>query len=139
MDWECNVTLITMERAHHDEADFGAGVFVSVAGFADAGRIIVAHYDHSPKKQSISHVVHNTGQNDDHIAPSILILPDGHLLVFWSGHCEDYIYMRRSVNPEDISCWGDIRKVTSDDNCCYTNPVYLNTGRIYLIYRDRFF
>jgi len=105
-------------------------------GYADAGKIMVAYYDHGLKKQGMPLVVCRTRRDDDHIAPSILILPDGHFLVFWSKHCLDYIHMRHSVNPEDISCWEDIQTITSDDNCCYTNPVYLNIGRMYLIYRD---
>ena len=106
-------------------------------GWTYNGKIIVSYYDHELKERGIPQTIYNTGEYDDHIAPSILILPDGHLLIFWSKHCGDYIYMRKSINPEDISKWGNEQIISgSDNNCCYTNPVYLDIGHIYLFYRD---
>jgi len=106
-------------------------------GWANAGKIVVAYYDQKLRQEGTPHVIYDTGQNDDHIAPSLLILPDGRILIFWSKHGGDYIYMRDSVTPEDISEWREERIISGpDNNCCYTNPLRLASGRIYLFYRD---
>lgn len=68
-----------------EPSDLLASMIEPNVGYANAGKIMVAYYDHGLKKPSIPQVVHDTGQHDtsqddDHIAPSILILPDGYLL-----------------------------------------------------------
>jgi hypothetical protein len=89
---------------------------------------------------------------DDHSNPSILVRPDGRLMVFCAPHCwrlntgvrgqkDGAIYYRVSEFPEDISSWGEPRVI--DQNVpgpfgwTYPKPVQLSAedGRIYLFWR----
>ena len=84
-------------------------------------------------------VLHDTLEVDDHNVPTILLLPSGHLLVFYNEH-NGNVFMRKSVNPENITSWMPeqvICRATDEFNYCYTNPVRLNeeNGRIYIIGR----
>ena len=86
-----------------------------------------------------SFVLHDTLEIDDHNVPSILILPDGKIMTFYSEH-NGSVYMRKSKHPEDIQTWEDTQIVaaeTEEYRYCYTNPVRLSeeNGRIYLIGR----
>lgn len=106
-------------------------------GCTYTGKIMISYYDHELNEECTPYIVYETGQDDDHIAPSILILPTGHLLIFWSKHCGDHIHLRRCINPEDISRWEREQVISgSDNNCCYTYPIYFGKGRIYLFYRN---
>jgi len=84
-------------------------------------------------------VLHDTLEVDDHNVPSILMLPDGKLLAFYTEH-NGNVYLRKSANQEDISSWEEARIIASETehyNYCYSNPVQLTEekGRIYLIGR----
>lgn len=86
-----------------------------------------------------SFILHDTLEVDDHNVPAILILPDGKLLAFYNEHNGD-VFLRKSVNPEDISAWEPERlicKSTDEYRYTYTNPVQLSgeDGRIYIIGR----
>src|SRR5699024_3725195 len=70
-------------------------------------------------------VLHIDLDKDDHAVPSILILPNGKLLAFYSAHNGHQVYMRRSTHPEDITSWEDEKVIFNDSTMryTYTNPV----------------
>ncbi len=89
---------------------------------------------------------------DDHSNPSILVRPDGRLMVFCSPHCwravrnaqggrVGGIYYRVSERPEDISSWGPPQvmdqNVPGSYGWTYPKPVQLSAenDRIYLFWR----
>ncbi|WP_236973534.1 BNR-4 repeat-containing protein [Membranihabitans maritimus] len=92
------------------------------------------------KNQKIENfILHDTLEIDDHNVPSLLMLPSGHLLAFYNEH-NGNVYMRKSINPEDITRWQPeqiIAKKERDFNYTYTNPVRLESenGRIYIFGR----
>jgi hypothetical protein len=104
------------------------------------GDIQVASYDHDTGQRVVATVRANF-QIDDHAAPSLLMRPDGHLMVFWSAHFGSAMYYRRAVNPEDISSWGPERTVPTNTpgtyGYTYPNPMQLSAegNRIWLLWR----
>lgn len=84
--------------------------------------------------------LHGELQIDDHNVPSILVLPDGKLLAFYSEH-NGNIFMRKSKKSEDITRWEKEVILLEKDNknrYCYANPVMLSeeNNRIYLFGRN---
>lgn len=82
-------------------------------------------------------VLHEKLQVDDHNVPSILILPDGHILVFYTEH-NGRFFMRKSKRPADIREWGDERIIPfGGDRITYSHPVMLagEQNRIYVFWR----
>ncbi len=84
--------------------------------------------------------LHGELQVDDHNVPSILVLPDGKLLAFYSEH-NGNIFMSKSKNPEDITRWEEeviLLPKDSKNRYCYVNPVMLSdeNHRIYLFGRN---
>lgn len=80
-------------------------------GWVDsAGNIKVGSYDHVSKARRTA-TIRSALQINDHAAPSILMQPDGRLLVFYSRHSGPEMYYRLSTRPEDISSWGSERTV----------------------------
>src|SRR5438309_1907203 len=71
-------------------------------GFIDTyGNISVATFDYVKKElQSISTLTHHF-KKDDHNNPIVHIMPDEHILIFWSGHAGPKMFYRRSVRPLD--------------------------------------
>jgi hypothetical protein len=91
-------------------------------------------------REEKEYTLHRELQVDDHNVPSFLFLPDGKLLTFYSHHNGD-LFMRKSINREDITAWGEERilmKKTATDSYCYSNPIMLRgeNNRIYLFGRD---
>jgi hypothetical protein len=82
-------------------------------------------------------VLHPAFQADDHAAPGLLALPDGRIVVFYSGHVGAAMYYRVSVNREDISAFGPEQRVpTATGGVTYANPIYLSAEhRLYLFFR----
>lgn len=84
-------------------------------------------------------VLHEKLQIDDHNVPSILFLPDGKILTFYTEH-NGRFFMRKSKNSEDISAWEEERVLTFGlkDRICYSNPVMLSdeNNRIYMFFRS---
>ena len=84
-------------------------------------------------------VLHDTLEIDDHNVPTILILPDARLMVFYNEH-NGNVFMRKSKFPEDIQAWEEETIVCRESDqyrYCYSNPVMLQkeNNRIYLIGR----
>jgi hypothetical protein len=105
-----------------------------------AGDIQVASYDHDTGARVVA-TVKASFQIDDHASPSLLVRPDGHLLVFWSGHSGAAMFYRRTTRPEDIASWEPERRVPTNTSgpwgYTYPNPVQLSAeaNRIWLFWR----
>jgi rhamnogalacturonyl hydrolase YesR len=117
------------------------------AGWIDNfGDIHVGYYDHRTGKIASS-TVYNDLQVDDHDSPSLLFDEEGYLMVFFTSHGgPEGIYFTRSLKPEDISEWEEVRILKLNDpaqlehgreSYTYTNPVKLSAegGRIFLFWR----
>jgi hypothetical protein len=111
-----------------------------VGWVAPDGSIQVASYDHDSGRQVIV-TLKSRFQVDDHDNPSILVLPDGRLMVFWSAHAGPTMWYRRSLLPEDVSAWEPERRLPTNtpgnEGYTYPNPVQLSAegNRIYLFWR----
>ncbi len=115
------------------------------------GDVHIGYYDHDTHAID-SKVIYDNLEIDDHNNPSILFDDDGKLLVFFNTHLQETspLYMRVSVNPEDISEWSPVRELFLNDtkqirnasamHHTYTNPVRLSAegGKIYLFWRGTF-
>ncbi|HUI93860.1 MAG TPA: BNR-4 repeat-containing protein [Chitinivibrionales bacterium] len=105
---------------------------------SNAGVVSVATYDHTTGAM-VTHVMGSMAA-DDHSHPSLLIRPDGRLMVFFSGHDGATMNLYISTNPEDISAFDPLIKVAPGVTYCYPNPMWLSdegdSGRIYLFYRS---
>lgn len=119
------------------------------AGWIDNyGDVHIGYYDHDTK-QIASKVIYDNLEIDDHDNPTILFDDDGRLIVFFNTHLQDAspLYMRTSVNPEDISEWSPVKELFLNDTLkirsasamhhTYTNPVRLSAedGKLYLFWR----
>lgn len=102
------------------------------------GSVEVGYYDHDTKQYGIS-VINPSFTEDDHNHPSIFMMPDGRLYVFYTGHNGREIRMHKMVNPEDISEWTPEERPISGDWYCYPNIVFLSeegdSGRLYVFSR----
>jgi hypothetical protein len=94
--------------------------------------------------QKIETKLYHEFEKDDHANPSLLILPDGRLAVFYSAHggTEDKgMRYRISQKPEDVLEWGEEMPLKTNTGgprgTCYPNPFGLSKekGRIYLFWR----
>ncbi|MEA2063785.1 MAG: BNR repeat-containing protein [Gemmatimonadota bacterium] len=109
--------------------------------------IRIAYYDHDkgiifqapePLRKSL---LNNSGKPDDHSNPAILFLPDGRLMVFYSGHNGPSMWYRISKLPENITEWESEREfetnTSGEEGYTYPNPVMLSAedNRIYLFWR----
>jgi rhamnogalacturonyl hydrolase YesR len=99
------------------------------------GNIELSYLDHRSNKK-LSKVLYEKLQIDDHINPSILFLPDGRLMVFFTKH-NGTIFYTTSSQAEDISQFEAIKRLELGKRLCYTNPVLLSEedNRIYLFFR----
>ncbi|KPK76767.1 MAG: hypothetical protein AMJ79_05535 [Phycisphaerae bacterium SM23_30] len=109
------------------------------------GDIQIAGYDHESPHMEVS-TLHPALQADDHANPSILILPDGRLMVFYSPHSRDPMYYRISKSPENISSWEPQKTIPTNTRpepnqpylgFTYPHPCRLTAenNRIYLFWR----
>jgi hypothetical protein len=104
------------------------------------GSIQVASYDHDSGRRVVVTLKARL-QIDDHDNPSILVRPDGRLMVFWSTHAGSTMWYRRSLRPEDVTAWEPEHTLPTNTPgpCGYTypNPMQLSAegNRIYLFWR----
>jgi BNR repeat-containing family member len=105
-------------------------------GWTDrAGDVVVAA--HGPLYEARKVVAH-LGYVNDHSSPSLLMRPDGRLMVFYSRHRGGQLFYRIATDPESISNWGNERVVTTNSSgghgYTYPNPVLLR-NRLFLFWR----
>src|SRR5271157_724482 len=109
-----------------------------VGWISNTGVVSVATYDHTAGTMA-THVMGSMAA-DDHSHPSLLIRPDGRLMVFFSGHDGATMNLYIATHPEDISAFDSLIKVAPGVTYCYPNPMWLSdegdSGRIYLFYRS---
>jgi hypothetical protein len=104
------------------------------------GSVQVASFDHDTGQRTIATLKARL-QIDDHNNPSILVRPDGRLLVFWSTHAGPTMWYRCSARPEDVSAWEPERVFPTNTpgsrGYTYPNPVQLSAegNRVYLFWR----
>jgi hypothetical protein len=102
--------------------------------------IVVASHDQVTKRRTTAVLMHKF-QRDDHDNPSLLIRPDGHIVVFWSEHAGDDMFYRISTRPEDVTSWSPVMTVKTNVagsmGYTYPNPVQLSDegNKIYLFWR----
>ncbi len=99
------------------------------------GDITISYYDH--KTGDIGKkVIYPELQIDDHVNPSLLFLPDGRLMAFFTRHNGGFYYST-TLEPEDISNWEEVSYIDMGPRLCYTNPVLLEgeNNRIYVFLR----
>jgi hypothetical protein len=105
---------------------------------SNAGVVSVASYDHTSGTMATKAL--QTMAADDHSHPSLLMRPDGRLMVFVTGHDGPTLNMYVSTSPEDISAFQPAVSITPGDLHCYPNPMFLSaegdSGRIYCFYRS---
>ena len=114
------------------------------AGWVDSsGSIAVSSLDLETGESAESEV-HPNFNRDDHANPSLLSLPDGTIVVFYTSHGSDVseaMYYRISQRPEDVTSWSDRYEIGTNTvgprGHTYPNPVRLSEegGRIYLFWR----
>jgi rhamnogalacturonyl hydrolase YesR len=99
------------------------------------GDIMVGSYNYSTGK-IIEHTIQAGLQKDDHTNPSLLMLPDGRVMVFFTEH-NGRLFITTSRRAEDIKEFEPVRTINAGDRVCYTNPVMLSEekNRIFLFFR----
>ena len=112
----------------------------------ESGDIILYSYDSKTHEMQTANL-HTKLHKDDHANPSITILPDGRIRVFYSHHFDKIHRSRVTVLPEDISVWEpeteiDLNKTTEypasfKRGVCYSNPRILSeeNNRLYIHWR----
>jgi hypothetical protein len=102
------------------------------------GAQYVGYYDHDTKATAQVELPRHYPA-DDHNHPSVIVRPDGRIMIFHTGHDGKEISEYISKNPEDITAL-DTFTVTILDWCCYPNVCFLKNegtkGRYYLFFRD---
>jgi hypothetical protein len=104
---------------------------------SNTGTIAVGYYDHATG-DTVTHVIRTGYQTDDHAHPSIIMRPDGRLIVVCSPHDGAILSVYIATNPEDISSFGAEIKVTGP-GFCYPNLMWMSAegsnGRLYCFIR----
>jgi hypothetical protein len=102
------------------------------------GDVVISARDLKTKEVE-TFVLHEKLQVDDHNVPSILFLPDGKILVFYTEHGGRF-FMRQSRYGEGIMEWEEEKVLSfglAEKRICYSHPVMLSgeNQRIYMFYR----
>jgi hypothetical protein len=104
---------------------------------SNTGTISVGSYDHDTG-DTVTHVIRTGFQTDDHAHPSLIMRPDGRLLVAFSAHDGSTLNVYIATNAEDISSFGPVIQV-SGPGFCYPNLMWFSTegdsGRLYCFIR----
>lgn len=124
-------------RAIHYQGDYNRTYF----GWCDnnaSGRIMAGLLDHETGEVA-QVMVSPHHQHDDHSAPALLMV-EGRLWVFWSGHNSGGLRLRKCRDPESIASWEKERGITTERAVTYPTPIMVNGGRhhrrIYVFFRD---
>src|SRR5918999_6028872 len=103
------------------------------------GDIKVMSYDHSTGDR-VTAVLQARLNQDDHANPSIHVLEDGRLMIFYSRHVGPAMHYRVSTAAGDVSSWGSPQTVPTNvagiRGYTYPNPVRLDAeNKTYLFWR----
>lgn len=119
-----------------------------IGGFVDKeGSIWAFSYDPATQ-ESLQHKLFDKLDYDDHANPSVMQLPDGRVVIFFSAHGgtkNSPIYYAVSRRPADITAWEEVKQVDPKMEgrlgVCYTNAAMLSAenNRTYLFFRGRNF
>lgn len=138
------------ERAIVDRDQLIVGSVRANGAFDDAGKPGWGNIELSvlnlTTRQVRTVVLHPGFEQDDHNAPGLFVLPDGHYLAAYTKHGQEAkIYFRTSLRPGDPFEWGPVREFETPgnagnfrrDSVTYCNPIRLSEegGRIYLLHR----
>lgn len=106
-----------------------------VGTVSSQGDIKVGYYDHTLGNTNET-VVKARFQADDHVNPSLLFLPDGRLMIFYTGHNGGFYYTK-TLRSEDITEWEEVKTTDLGNMLSYTNPVLLSeeNNRLYVFSR----
>ncbi len=106
-----------------------------LASVSSEGDITISCYDRKTGETKHKVVVHKF-QHDDHVVPSLLFLPDGRLMIFFTKH-NGVMHYTTALKPEDITGWEKVVKLDMGRMLCYSNPVMLKneSNRIYVFFR----
>lgn len=97
------------------------------------GDMKIGQFDHTTKAWT-EFTLKAAYQVDDHTNPTLTVLDDGTLMVFYSLHAGATAFYRKSTNPEDISAWGTETALGLDTQYTYVRPLKMG-ARLYLIWR----
>lgn len=102
---------------------------------SNQGKLEVGFYDHDTNKIETK-TIKEFWDVDDHNVPSFLVLPDLRLMIFYARHNKENLYARQTLNPEDISEWGNEIIVAKMDKVTYSHPFFLaDENRYYVFWR----
>jgi hypothetical protein len=101
----------------------------------------VGYYDHDTKETLSVIMPKMPYGGDDHDHPSIIMRPDGKLILFCTGHDGNEVTEYIMKNAEDLtSGWDGPYYPGGNGGYCYPNAVFLKNegtkGRFYIFYRD---
>lgn len=119
----------------------GATYFAYAPDTGSTGDIVVGKYVHSTGVTT-THVLASAYENppDNHSSPSVIVLPDGRLMVGAAHHAEvTSPSFWVSTNPEDITSWNS--PMTPDAVIGAAQYTYIvmypmADGKVYVFYRD---
>lgn len=94
----------------------------------------ISYYDHENKIFITPIEIGRFKDNDAHRNPVLLIDEFGYIYVFWGSH-NDKTYVKRSVNPYDISSW--VPKATLTGETTYPQAWQLRLDEIIVLYRNK--
>lgn len=103
------------------------------------GDVKVSSFDHSTRER-VTAVLQARLNQDDHASPSLLVRPDGRLVVFYSRHVGPAMHYRVSTRPEDVTSWEPPQTVPTNSagvrGYTYPNPLRLgDEAATYLFWR----
>lgn len=116
-----------------------------IAWIAQSGVIQARFFDHRSKAWSLIYTVDDLTDSpdpgdarDDHNAPSLLVRPDGRIVIFYALHnVPGALYSKVSAQPETVEGWGPRVNLSerSDETYNYPQPRALENGKLLLFYR----
>ncbi|MFV0505913.1 MAG: glycoside hydrolase family 88 protein [Bacteroidales bacterium] len=113
-------------------------------GYVDSEGSIFAFSYSTETQQTKTCCLYDKLNKDDHANPSIAVLNDKRLIMFFSGHGgmkNTPIYYCISSKPKDITQWGPLQSINPNvegpRGSCYSNPAMLQDekNRMYLFFR----
>lgn len=106
------------------------------------GNAMIGSYDHDTHVITPVTLKYRVGRND-HAAPTILLLPKGKLMAFYSSHAGKRIHYRMTTRPEDVTSLTREREVRGAARdrfgATYPSPLRLRGDRrkIWLVWRGK--